>query len=144
MQTFNSRSFTIKKDVKSVYDLFMNPKSASSFLEKQGDKVPLKNIVLNDNGLELEAPVVGKIKVERTENLEPSLIRYQGKGTPVPMLLNINLLPGENANETIAQISVDAEVPAFMSGMIGSKIQPALEKAAEALEHLDVDRFLGK
>lgn len=144
MQSYNSRTFTIKKDIKSVYDLFMTPRSASSFLEKAGDKLPLNNVVLTDTGIELEAPVVGKIKVERTEGVEPNLVRYQGQGTPVPMTLSINLRPGETEGETIAQVTVDAEVPVFLSGMIGGKIKPALEKAADALEQLDVDRFLGK
>lgn len=144
MQSYNSRTFTIKKDIKSVYDLFMTPRSASSFLEKAGDKLPLNNVVLTDAGIELEAPVVGKIKVERTEGVEPNLVRYQGQGTPVPMTLSINLRPGETEGETIAQVTVDAEVPVFLSGMIGGKIKPALEKAADALEQLDVDRFLGK
>lgn len=144
MQSYNSRTFTIKKDIRSVYDLFMTPRSASSFLEKAGDKLPLNNVVLTDTGIELEAPVVGKIKVERTEGVEPNLVRYQGQGTPVPMTLSINLRPGETEGETIAQVTVDAEVPVFLSGMIGGKIKPALEKAADALEQLDVDRFLGK
>ncbi len=144
MQSYNSRTFTIKKDIKSVYDLFMTPRSASSFLEKAGDKLPLNNVVLTDTGIELEAPVVGKIKVERTEGVEPNLVRYQGQGTPVPMTLSINLRPGETEGETIAQVTVDAEVPVFLSGMIGGKIKPTLEKAADALEQLDVDRFLGK
>lgn len=144
MQSYNSRTFTIKKDIKSVYDLFMNPKSASSFLEKAGDKLPIKDIELTDTGLTLDAPVIGKVKVERIESVEPSLIKYQGQGTPVPMTLSINLRPGEKSEETIAQVTVDAEVPAFLSGMIGGKVMPALEKVAGALEKLDVDRFLGK
>lgn len=144
MQSYNSRTFTINKDVKSVYDIFMNPRSASSFIEKAGDKLPIKDIVLTDTGLELEAPVLGRVKVERTESVEPSLVRYQGQGTPVPMILSISLRPGEDDRQTHAQVTVDAEVPVFLSGMIGGKIKPALEKVADALEQLDVDRFLGR
>lgn len=144
MQNYNSRTFTIKKDINTLYDLFMNPRSASPLLEKVGDKFPTDKVQLTDTGIEVDAPVVGKVKVERVEAVEPSLIRFRGQGTPVPMMLNINLRPGENAGETLAQVGVDAEVPAFLSGMIGSKVKPALEKLADALDGLDLDQFLKK
>lgn len=144
MQSYNSRTFTIKKDVKTIYDLVMTPSSASSLLEKAGDKIPMDKVLLTDTGIEIDAPVVGKIKVERIENVEPSLIRFKGQGAPVPLILNVNLRPGESDNETLVQVGVDAEVPAFLSGMIGSKVKPALEKLAEALDGLDIDRFLQK
>lgn len=143
MQTFNSRSFTIQKDQQSVFNLFKSPLSAQNFLDKFGDKVDLKNIKLSEDRVELEAPMVGTIILERIEAQEPDLIKYNGVKTPVPITLSINLRP-EGENQTEVQIQVDAQVPKFLSGMISKKITPGLEKAADALEKLDVDRFLGK
>lgn len=142
MQTYTSRPFTIKKDNESVYELFRTPKSLEGFLEKAKDKLPAKDVVITEDSVSLKAPVVGDLKFVRTEAEAPRVVKYQGEGTPVPMTLCIYLTP-EGEDKTSAQVAVEANVPAFLSGMIESQVKPQLEKAADMLENLDVDSFLG-
>lgn len=142
MNNYTSRAFVIKKDVQTVFELFRNPLSAQSFVEKVGDKLPVKDLKLTEDTVEVTTGVVGKVILTRTEEREPHLVRYTGTHSPVPLTISIMLSPHEE-EATKAQIAVDVDVPSFISGMVKSKIEPVLEKLADQLEALDVDRFLG-
>lgn len=142
MQTYTSRPFTIKKDNVTVFRLFKNPLSLEGFLEKTRDKLPTKDVVLTEDSVSFTAPMVGALKFVRIEEEEPNVVKYRGEGTPVPMTLCAYLTPTDESS-TSAQVSVEADVPAFLSGMIKTQVNPLLEKAADALEQLDVDRLLG-
>ena len=142
MQVINSRPFTIKKDIDTVFDMAGEPESARHFLSKVGDKPMFKDVSVADDAISAKLPLVGDITLRRNRMEKPSLVSYKAEGAPVPVELVLNFQPeGDN---TQAQVSVEVEAPSFAAGMVKTKIQPLLDKMADSLEHLDVDRFLGK
>ncbi|MDO5035964.1 MAG: hypothetical protein Q4D93_03275 [Porphyromonas sp.] len=144
MKNYSSRPFIIKKDIKSVYELFKSPRSAEHFLssvDKSG--LPAKEIQVTDDALSFNAKMVGKVVLTRTEAIEPNLIRYTGTQSPVPLEISISLNE-ETPETTKGQVSVDANIPSFLAGMVSNQLEPAMEKLADMMEELDVDRFLGR
>ncbi|WP_297130430.1 hypothetical protein [uncultured Porphyromonas sp.] len=142
MQVINSRPFTIKKDIETVFDLAGEPESARHFLSKVGDKPMFKDVSVTDDSIAAKLPFVGDITFRRNRIEKPSLVSYKAEGSPVPVELVLNFQPdGEN---TKTQVSVEVEAPSFVAGMVKTKLQPMLDKMADSLELLDVDRFLGK
>lgn len=142
MQVLNSRPFTIKKDIDSVFGLVSEPERAQHFLSKVGDKPGFKDVTISSDTIGVKVPYVGDITLRRNRVEAPSLISYTAEGAPLPIEVIFNLQP--DGEETKTQMSVEVDAPAFAGGMVRAKLQPFLDKAADSLEQLDVDRFLGK
>lgn len=142
MQTYTSRAFTMSKDAQSIESMVKNPALLQPYVEKFGDKLPVKNLSFTEDSVSVEAPIVGNVTFSRVDTGTPGVIKYQGKGTPVPLALNIFLKP--DGDKTSAQLSLDADIPAFMGGMIEVKAKSGLAKAADFLEVLDFDRLFKK
>ncbi len=132
----------MSKDAQSIESMVKNPALLRSYVEKSGDKLPVKNLSFTEDSVSVEAPIVGNVTFTRVDTDTPGVIKYQGKGTPVPLALNIFLKP--DGDKTSAQLSLDADIPAFMGGMIEGKAKSSLAKAADFLEVLDFDRLFKK
>ena len=144
MQTYTSRAFTLGKDAETIEEMIKNPAALQPYLEKFGDKLPLKGLQMTADSVTMEAPMVGNVTFTRVETDTPGYVKYEGKGAPVPLSLNIYLKPDGGGEKTSAQISLDADIPAFMGGMIEGKAKSGLGKAADMLEQLDFDRLFKK
>ncbi len=142
MQTYTSRPFTIKKDNATVYGVINCPKSLEALLDRAKDVLPAKDVVLGEDSVSVKAPMIGELRFVRSASEEPSMVKYQGEGTPVPMAVCVYLTP-DGLDRTTTQIAVEADVPQFLSGMIKTKVNPLLEKVANTLESLDLDKLLG-
>ena len=142
MQTYTSRAFTLGKDAQTIEEMVKNPAALQPYVEKFGDKIPINNLQLGADSVTLEAPIVGNVTFTRVESGTPGVIKYEGKGAPVAMALNIFLRP--EGDKTSAQVSLDADVPAFMGGMIEGKAKKGLGKMADLLEMVDFDRLMKK
>lgn len=142
MQTYTSRSFSIGKDIATIEGLAKNPSLLQPYVDKYADKIQVKNLKLTSDSVTMEAPIVGNVTFSRVETETPGIIKYKGEGAPVPLALNIFLK--SDGEKTSAQLSLEADIPSFMGGMIEGKAKRALGKAADVLEVLDFDRFFGK
>ncbi|MDO4771470.1 hypothetical protein [Porphyromonas sp.] len=139
MEIINSRSFTLKKDVQTVYGIASKPSILSGVLAKIGDKLPLKDVSLTDDSFAFDAPMVGQVKFVRSADSTPSMIRYKAENAAIPLSLLIHMK--ETGEHTDMQLSIEADIPSFLKGMVMSKLSPALEKAADTLEKVDFDRL---
>ena len=142
MQTYTSRTFTLGKDAQTIEEMVKNPAALQPYVDKFKDKLPMKNLQLTADGVTVDAPIVGNVTFTRVETNTPGVIKYEGKGAPVPVALNIFLKP--EGDKTSAQLSLDADIPSFMGGMIEGKAKSGLGKAADLLEKLDFDRLFKK
>lgn len=142
MQVINSRPFTIKKDIDTVFGIAGEPETAKHFLSRVEDKPIFKDVTIDSDSIHVKIPVVGDLTLRRNRVEKPSLVSYKAEGAPLPVELVFNLQP--EGEQTKAQVSVEVDAPAFVSGMVTSKLKPLLDKMADSLELLDVDRFLGK
>lgn len=142
MQVINSRPFTIKKDIETVYALAGEPERAKHFLSKVEDKPMYKDVTVESDAIHIKLPYVGDITLRRNRQEKPSLVSYKAEGAPLPIELVFNLQPEDAFTRT--QVSLEVNAPAFAAGMVTAKLKPMLDKMADSLEQLDVDRFLGE
>ncbi|MDN4753551.1 hypothetical protein QYZ87_03270 [Porphyromonadaceae bacterium W3.11] len=142
MQTITSRPFELKKDINTIFGLVQNPSSLSPIIEKFHDRIPAKIAILKENQISVDTGAMGEIVMERSQVLAPNLVEYHSVKSPVPVKLSINLTE-HGADTTLGQISIQASVPAFLSGMIKSKAEPIMAELANNLEKIDFDRLLG-
>lgn len=146
MQVLNSRTFTIKKDIETVFGIASEPESAKHFLSRVSDKPAFSGVTIGPDSIVVPLPYIGKLLLKRNRLEAPSLVSYRAEGSPVPIELVLNLQPttAGGAETTTVQISLEVDAPDFALGMIKAKVNPMLEKMANGLEQLDVDRFLGR
>lgn len=68
-------------------------------MEKVGDKLPVKDLKLTDDSVEVTTGVVGKAILTRMEEREPHLVRYTGTHSPVPYCVYYALSPRGGGDE---------------------------------------------
>lgn len=142
MQTLTSRPIELKKDIHTIYGMLSNPASLSPLLEKYREKIPAKNILLEQDQISVDTGVFGEIILKQDKAMAPNLIQYSSVKSPMPVKLSINLSEDEE-NKTLGQFSLDFSVPPFLSGMIKSKAEPIMNEVANVLEKLDLDEIVG-
>lgn len=140
MQSYTSRAFELKRDIETVYQLVSQPNRLAPLLEKFDDKMPVKDVELAEDQISFSVAPLGEIIMKRTEVIEPNMVRYQSVKSPVPVRILLNLSK-ESEETTLGQVTFETNVPPFLSGMVKGKVEPALEKMADALEQIDFDRL---
>ena len=80
----------------------------------------------------ISAAPVGEIKLHIIDRDEPKCVKFETVQSPVPFYLWIQVLP---VNETSSKmkVTVDADIPFMLKGMVSGPIQEGVEKIAEAL-----------
>ena len=135
MKTFNSKVFTVSKDINTLFGLVSSPASLQPMLEKLGDKFSANKVKVSENAIQTELPGLGAVSFTKEAEAAPNQVTYAAQGTPVPLSLVVNLSAPEEG-KTDVQLSLNVEVPAFMGGMVGNTIKPMLDKVTDALSDL--------
>lgn len=139
MEVINSKPFTLKQDINTIFGMVSKPSILSGLLEKVGDKVPLKGLSLTDEGFGFDAPIIGQIKFVRAAESTKNLVRYKAESAAVPLSLLVHMK--EASEGTDMQLSLEADLPSFLKGMLSSKLSPALEKVSDLLGKVDFDKI---
>ena len=142
MQIYTSRPIELKKDIDTLFALVENPANMEPLLAKYGDKLDSKvKVELIDDQISLTLPMVGNVILKRGEVVAPNRVKYETVKSPVPVALVFSLSNHEEAH-TLGQISVEVDMPLFLSGMVKGKVEPGLDKVANLLEQIDFDRLV--
>ena len=131
MAKFESSIKQIPYSQKSVYDCI----SDLSNLERVRDRVPadkIQDVQFDQDTVSISAAPVGEIKLHIIDRDEPKCVKFETVQSPVPFYLWIQVLP---VNETSSKmkVTVDADIPFMLKGMVSGPIQEGVEKIAEAL-----------
>lgn len=131
MAKFESSIKQIPYPQKSVYDCI----SDLSNLERVRDRVPtdkIQDFQFDQDTVSISAAPVGEIKLHIIDRNEPKCVKFETVQSPVPFYLWIQVLP---VNETSSKmkVTVDADIPFMLKGMVSGPIQEGVEKIAEAL-----------
>lgn len=141
MQIYTSRPIELKKDIDTIYHLTESPANMAPLLEKFGDRLDDDvKVELGEEQFTATLPVVGDVILKRTEALAPNRVKYETIKSPMPAALVFNFSKHEDEH-TLAQISLEVNMPPFLSGMVRGKVEPGLEKLADLLEQIDFDRL---
>lgn len=141
MKVYTSRPIELKKEIETIYGLIANPNRLAPVIDKFADEAKEYQLELAEDQLSMALPAIGKVVIRRTEALPPNMVKYESVKSPVPIAVQFNLANNDDTH-TLGQISLEINVPPFLSGMFGSKIEDGLAKAANMLEAIDLDRLL--
>lgn len=94
------------------------------------------------DSVEVDAPNVGKVRMQITERQEPTTIRMEGCGIPLKIEMVIQLLPlEEDRTKTRLRVTLRADLNPFIRAMVGGKLSEAADKVAEQLANLPYNKL---
>ena len=117
-----------------VEDVYRNISDLSN-LERVRDRVPedkLKSFQFDSDSVEVDVAPVGTIKLRIIEREENKCVKFETEQSPMPFNLWIQVLP-VSQTESKMKVTVKADIPFMLKGMVAGPLQDGVEKIADAL-----------
>jgi hypothetical protein len=109
-----------------------------SNLEKVRDRVPedkVQDFTFDKDTVSVSVPPVGKISIRICDREEPKCVKFESVDSPMPFHLWIQVLPVTETTSKM-KVTVNADIPFMLKGMVAGPIQDGVEKIAEALAQI--------
>ena len=127
----------IKQITYPVEDVYRNISDLSN-LERVRDRVPqdkLQDFQFDSDSVQVSVSPVGTIKLRICEREENKCVKFETEQSPMPFNLWIQVLPVDAANSKM-KVTVKADIPFMLKGMVSGPLQDGVEKIAEALSQI--------
>ena len=134
MTKFESSVKQIPYPVENVYRNL----SDLNNLERVRDRIPedkLQDFQFDSDSVQVSVAPVGTIKLRIIEREENKCVKFEAEQSPLPFNLWIQVLPVNEA-ESKMKITVKADIPFMLKGMVSGPLQDGVEKIADALSQV--------
>ena len=128
---------SIKQIPYPVEDVYRNISDLSN-LERVRDRVPedkLNSFAFDRDTVSLNVDPVGDIKLRIIEREEGKCVKFETEQSPMPFNLWIQVLP-VTAETSKMKVTVKADIPFMLKGMVAGPLQDGVEKIADALSQI--------
>lgn len=134
MTKFESSVKQIPYPVENVYRNI----SDLSNLERVRDRIPedkLQDFQFDSDSVQVSVAPVGTIKLRIIEREENKCVKFETEQSPLPFNLWIQVLPISDT-ESKMKVTVKADIPFMLKGMVSGPLQDGVEKIADALSQI--------
>ncbi len=134
MTKFESSVKQIPYPVENVYRNI----SDLSNLERVRDRIPedkLQEFQFDSDSVQVSVAPVGTIKLRIIEREENKCVKFETEQSPLPFNLWIQVLP-VSETESKMKVTVKADIPFMLKGMVAGPLQDGVEKIADALSQI--------
>ena len=134
MTKFESSVKQIPYPVENVYRNL----SDLNNLERVRDRIPedkLQDFQFDSDSVQVSVAPVGTIKLRIIEREENKCVKFEAEQSPLPFNLWIQVLPVNEA-ESKMKVTVKADIPFMLKGMVAGPLQDGVEKIADALAQI--------
>ena len=134
MSKFESSVKQIPYPVENVYRNI----SDLSNLERVRDRIPedkLQDFQFDSDSVQVSVAPVGTIKLRIIEREENKCVKFETEQSPLPFNLWIQVLP-VSETESKMKVTVKADIPFMLKGMVSGPLQDGVEKIADALAQI--------
>ena len=131
MTTFES---SVKHVPYSQANVYRNISDLSN-LERVRDRVPqdkINSFSFDSDSVTVDVPPVGAITLRIVDREEPKCVKFETAQSPIPFNLWIQVLPTDENNSKM-KVTVKADIPFMLKGMVTGPLQDGVEKVADAL-----------
>ena len=128
---------SVKQIPYPVEDVYRNISDLSN-LERVRDRIPqdkLQDFQFDSDSVQVSVSPVGTIKLRICEREENKCVKFETEQSPMPFNLWIQVLP-VNATESKMKVTVKADIPFMLKGMVSGPLQDGVEKIADALSQI--------
>jgi hypothetical protein len=128
---------SVKQIPYPVEDVYRNISDLSN-LERVRDRIPqdkLQDFQFDSDSVQVSVSPVGTIKLRICEREENKCVKFETEQSPMPFNLWIQVLP-VTATESKMKVTVKADIPFMLKGMVSGPLQDGVEKIADALSQI--------
>ncbi len=125
---------SVKQIPYPVEDVYRNISDLSN-LERVRDRIPedkLNSFSFDQDSVSVNVAPVGDLKLRIIEREENKCVKFEGVQTPLPFNLWIQVLP-VSETESKMKVTVQADIPFMLKGMVAGPLQDGVDKIADAL-----------
>lgn len=137
MEEMTKFESSVKQIPYPVEDVYRNISDLSN-LERVRDRVPqdkLQDFQFDSDSVQVSVSPVGTIKLRICEREENKCVKFETEQSPMPFNLWIQVLP-ITASESKMKVTVKADIPFMLKGMVSGPLQDGVEKIADALSQI--------
>lgn len=145
MATYKSETVSLAYPAEKVYNRLSNLEGLGDLLRN----VPLEQVPEEQRGMleqvrvtadtvSFPAGPVGELTLALTELTEPTLIRLEGQGTPVPMSLTMHITP-LTPDTCEARVEIDVKIPMMLKPMVNGPLQKMASQFGQMLRQIRFD-----
>ena len=131
MTSFESKVKVVPYPQEAVYRNI----SDLSNLERIRDRIPgdkIQDFSFDTDNVPINVPPVGTVSMRIVEREEPKCVKFEAVQSPMPFNLWIQMLPID-ANTSKMKVTVKADIPFMLKGMVSGPLQDGVDKVADAL-----------
>ena len=128
---------SVKQIPYPVEDVYRNISDLNN-LERVRDRIPedkLNSFSFDSDSVSVNVVPVGDLKLRIIEREENKCIKFETVQSPLPFNLWIQVLP-VTATESKMKVTVQADIPFMLKGMVAGPLQDGVEKIADALSKI--------
>jgi len=123
------------KQIAYSQQVVYNTLSDLNSLERLRTRLPedkLQDLTFDHDTVSVSVPPVGQISLRICDREEPKCIKFESTNSPLAFNLWIQILPTGDASSKI-KVTIDADIPFMLKGMVSGPLNEGVEKMAEAL-----------
>ena len=131
MTSFESKVKVVPYPQEAVYRNI----SDLSNLERIRDRIPgdkIQDFSFDTDNVTINVPPVGTVSMRIVEREEPKCVKFEAVQSPMPFNLWIQMLPID-ANTSKMKVTVKADIPLMLKGLVSGPLQDGVDKVADAL-----------
>ena len=128
---------SVKQIAYPVEEVYRNISDLSN-LERVRDRVPedkLNSFSFDRDTVSVNVDPVGDIKLRIIEREEGKCVKFETEQSPMPFNLWIQVLPVTETTSKM-RVTVQADIPFMLKGMVSGPLQDGVEKIADALSQI--------
>ena len=128
---------SVKQIPYPVEDVYRNISDLSN-LERVRDRIPqdkLQDFQFDSDSVQVSVSPVGTIKLRICEREENKCVKFETEQSPLPFNLWIQVLPVDSSSSKM-KVTVKADIPFMLKGMVSGPLQDGVEKIADALSQI--------
>ena len=128
---------SVKQIAYPVEDVYRNISDLSN-LERVRDRIPqdkLQDFQFDSDSVQVSVSPVGTIKLRICEREENKCVKFETEQSPLAFNLWIQVLPVDSASSKM-KVTVKADIPFMLKGMVSGPLQDGVEKIADALSQI--------
>jgi len=128
---------SIKQIPYPVEDVYRNISDLSN-LERVRDRIPqdkLQDFQFDSDSVQVSVSPVGTIKLRICDREDNKCVKFETEQSPLPFNLWIQVLPVDSSSSKM-KVTVKADIPFMLKGMVSGPLQDGVEKIADALSQI--------
>ena len=134
MSKYESKVKQVPYPQQTVYHAISDLNNLSRIRDRVDDD-KIKEFSFDCDTVSITVPPVGQISLRIIEREEPSCIKFETAKSPMPFNLWIQILPVDELTSKL-KVTVKADIPFMLKGMVSGPLQDGVEKIADALSQI--------